>query len=421
MFDNFYKDENGRSVFELPRQQKLQIAFGCEFISVCALMIDEKLDINKMKKTIQHAFDSYDTLRYMAVEENGDTCYKILNSYKYEFTPYIATGASYEEKYQDAIDHISEMAVKPIDIYNGLSQVIDVAVVDDEHFIFYIIAYPWTLDGSACAILSDIILTDYKGIDSKRPYAVQNHEFMEWYLELEKSEKGQKELEFWKKNNEGSTVHDLSSMYIGQPATQQDFMAPMDTEKFNDIAKNYKTSFMNVALFGYHMAIYNLLGLTDSMVAIMDSCRVKKEHIGVVGNLVRQLCHRLIFNEDTKLVDAFKNSIEEMSLCTKNHHVACSDPNVGNFAMTSNNFRQTGDFFAKNISSQIRVKRQEKDMLLLCFVELPTGFNFIYRCNSKTSKESLGIITRSVQTAVDMLINNPDITISEFKKMVMED
>lgn len=421
MSEKFYVDEKGRSVFELPRQQKLQIAVGHDFISVCAMMVDEKLDVDKMEKTIQHAFDSYDTLRYMAVKENEDICYKILDSYKYDFNPYIAVGSSYEEKYQDAINHISEIAVKPIDIYNGLSQIIDVAVVDDEHFIFYLIAYPWTLDGSACAILADIILTDYKGTDVKRPYAVQNHEFMEWYLDLEKSEKGQKELEFWKKNNEGSTQHDLSSMYIGQPATQQDFMVPVDTEKFNEIAQNYKTSCVNVALFGYHMAIYNLLGLTDTMVLIMDSCRVKKEHIGVVGNLVRQLSHRLIFSEDTKLVDAFKSSIEEMSLCTKNHHVACGDLNTVDFGMTCNNFRQTGDFFAKNISAQIRVKKQEMDKFLLVFAELPTGFNLIYRCNSKTSKESLGIVTRSVRTAVDMLIKNPDITMSEFKKMVLGD
>lgn len=148
---------------------------------------------------------------------------------------------------------------------------------------------------------------------------------------------------------------------------------------------------------------------------------MKKEHIGVVGNLVRQLSHRLIFSEDAKLVDVFKSSIEEMSLCTKNHHVACGDLSTVDFGMTCNNFRQTGEFFAKNISSQIRVKKQEMDKFLLIFAELPTGFNLIYRCNSKTSKESLGTITRSVQIAVDMLVKNPDITISEYKKMVQGD
>ena len=37
----------------------------------------------------------------------------------------------------------------------------------------------------------------YAGEKMDYPYALQNHEFMEQYLEFEKSEAGRKEPEYW--------------------------------------------------------------------------------------------------------------------------------------------------------------------------------------------------------------------------------
>lgn len=427
MFDKFYVDEKGNSVFTLPRQQKLQIFLGNNFTSVSAMMIDEKLDAAKMEKAIQTVFDAYDSLRYMAVEKDNEIYYKIVEDYRFELKPYVASGDDYEAKFRDATDYISRVASQPIDIYNGLSVFFGIVIVTDEQFILYMGAYPWTLDGTSCAVITDRILKEYRGIEIKIPYAVQNHEFMEWYLDFENSEKGQQELEFWKQNYEGVKKHGLQEMYVGQPASPADMMVKLDIGKVSSLAKKYKTSNVNVIMYALHLAAYNVFGLTDYVVPIGDSCRVKKEHICVVGNLVRHLGHRLKLDENAKLSEMFNASIDAMSKCVKNHHVAYSNGRTSDFGVTCNNFRQADDFFAKNITSKIRITppekegQKEKELLLVIIAELPNGLNIIYRGPGKLTKEGLGIVTDTIRKVIDVLGEDKDMSVSEFKRFVLGD
>lgn len=58
----------------------------------------------------------------------------------------------------------------------------------------------------------------YAGEKMDYPYALQNHEFMEQYLEFEKSEAGRKELEYWENELNDYKTFDISSLSKGEKA-----------------------------------------------------------------------------------------------------------------------------------------------------------------------------------------------------------
>ena len=54
----FFKDENGNSVFELPRQQRDIIGNGSNMIFPTAIELNEAIDLKHMEASIQDAFDA---------------------------------------------------------------------------------------------------------------------------------------------------------------------------------------------------------------------------------------------------------------------------------------------------------------------------------------------------------------------------
>ena len=410
----FFKDENGNSVFELPRQQRDIIGNGSNLIFPTAIELDEAVDLKRMENSIQEAFDTYDTLRYIGVGEKEVLFYKIVINYKYELKLYEAKGSSDEEKYNDALETINRFCRKPIDMFNELSMNIGIVKVTDNQYIFYLIGHPWIADGTACAIITDRIMRSYAGEEIENHVALQNHDFMEQYLQFEKTEKGIAELEYWEKELSGYKMFDMSQLSVGEKAYMKDYVVPISKDTFETVAKNFKTSVYNVFLFTFHVAAYHFLGVKDTMISIPDSCRIKKEHFYIVGNLVRNVPHRLILSEDKTLAEAFIHSIAQSSKGIKNHHVATFDRRL-QFATSYNNYRKPAGFTVKNISSKVGNDQREANLFGIVLLEMPEGLQLFFACDYRVSKKTLISFQESMAKTAELLLKNPDIKVGDTK------
>lgn len=410
----FFKDENGNSVFELPRQQRDIIGNGSNMIFPTAIELNEAIDLKRMEASIQDAFDAYDTLRYIGVGEKEVLFYKIVSNYKYELELYEVSGNSDEEKYNNALEEIGKLCRKPIDMFHELSVRIGLVKVTDQQYIFYLIGHPWIADGTACALITDRIMRRYAGEAIEKHVALQNHEFMEQYLQFEKTEKGIAELEYWEKELSGYKMFDISPLAVGEKAYMKDYVVPISKDIMETVAKNFKTSVYNVFLFAFHVAVYHFLGVKDTMISIPDSCRIKKVHFYIVGNLVRNVPHRLILSEEETLAEAFRNSIAKSSKDIKNHHVATFDRRL-QFCTSYNNYRKPAGFTVKNISSKVGNDQRETNFFGIVLLEMPEALQLFFVCDYHVSKETLTAFKESMTKTAELLLENPDIKVGDTK------
>lgn len=257
-------------------------------------------------------------------------------------------------------------------------------------------------------------MRSYAGEEIENHVALQNHDFMEQYLQFERTEKGIAELEYWEKDLSDYKMFDISLLSVGEKAYMKDCVVLISKEVFENVAKNFKTSVYNVFLFTFHVAVYHFLGVKDTMISIPDSCRVKKEHFYIVGNLVRNVPHRLILSEDETLAEAFGNSIAKSSKGIKNHHVAIFDRRL-QFCTSYNNYRKPAGFTVKNISAKVGNDQREANLFGIILLEMPEGLQLFFACDYRVSKEILTSFRESMIKIAELLLKNPNVKVGDTK------
>lgn len=415
----FWKDENGVSEFLWPKQQRDMVIYcrDSNIVVPSALQFSFAVDKDKMEKAIQTAFDSYDILRTVSAVHDGKYYYKIVDNYKYKLNYYEAEGTEYDERFQDALLKIDETASAPLDFFNEFSLKIGLIKVTEDQYILYFIGHPLVADGSAGMVILDKIMSEYFGRPKRCPDGIQYHEFAKRCLDYEVSEKGLKDKKYWDDELEGYEPYNIEKWYKGRTATVKEYTQPLDYELFKKVAAKKKTSIYNIVLLGIHLAAHLSLGITDTTVVVPSACRIKKDEIYIVGNLARNMPHRMTFGLDEKLSNLLEFSTKKVSKHLLHHHAGSLELSC-QLTLSYNNFRGGLDLDYKLISTQVgnstRITRDQIVTLIELYNTLSLSFCFDYRI----TYETLCFFTQTVQLTAKLLNENPDITVGEMAKLL---
>ncbi len=418
---DFFVDENGCSIFEVPRQQKLVMNFGNAVVLPSAIIVNEKIDYKKMEKCIQHAFDIYDAMRFIAYKKDDFLGYRILNQYHYKLKVYEAKGAAHDARYKDAISHMNKQLDIGMNIFSDISIRIELVKIEEAQYVLFFVCCPWIMDGTSTSTVSNMILSEYNDEPLDIPESIQYHEFIKWYLDFEKSEKGIAEKQFWESYMKGYTKFDSSKMFEGTPSELSDYNAQIPEEYFERATKVYNTSLMNIFIFAYHLTITFFFSEPDTVISVPFACRGKKEHFYIVGNLTRNFYHRLIVEEKATLSETVRASIDSMSKAIINHHISNPDINLLTFASNHNNFRNANYVSThKNISQELGRKDRGFNGWYLTLLKFPDKMSLFYMCGSHVTKECIQYFNRNIPLIVQYLMTNPDMTVGTLKEIILE-
>lgn len=415
----FWKDENGVSEFLWPKQQRDMAIYSQDsnIVIPAAFHLDIEVDRAKMEKAIASVYESYPVLRSLLYINDGKYYYRIVDNYRYKLAYSEAEGETYEERFQNALDIINDLASEPLDLTKDICIRSGLIRLDEKDHVLYMIGHPLVADGSSLIVAMDKIMSEYFGRPRTVPDGISYHEFAKRCLEYEKSEKGKKDQAFWNNELEGYEPYDVTRWYEGRNAEVSDYSQPLDYELFKKAAEQHKTSIYNIVLIGIHIAAHLSLGITDTTVVVPSSCRMKKDEIYIVGNLARNMPQRMTFGRDAKLSELLDISLRKVSKCLLHHHAGSLEPSC-QLTLSYNNFRGGMKFEFKPLGAQLgNNKRITRDQIVT-LVELDNTLSLAFGFDHRVSLDTLEFFRDAVDLTAKLLIEKPDSTVEDVGKIL---
>lgn len=327
----FYKDKNGNEEFELGFMQNVMFYnsdMNCEiagekkgFANIgSAFRIRMKIDTDRMEKSLQRIFDENEMLRIIAVQK-GKYSYmqKIVTNYKFHLDVFDAEGNTPEEKYNNAIAKATKIMQQYIDCYHNISAHPFLIRLAEDDYFFVVVTHHWVGDGASLGIIMGQIFKYYMNPHAETVPSGSYLDYLEEERTFKFSEKGQKELEFWKNEFDGYQKIDLSKATIGEPGSSEDLSFSIDISKASKIAAVKKTSVFQVILLAYHVGLDVVIGESDVAIGATSACRSNK-YSNTVGFFAHSAFHRLQLTDSDNLYEQLGTSVQKHSKAMSNIH-----------------------------------------------------------------------------------------------------
>ena len=203
----FLKDESGNEEFPLSFMQEYMIKqseMGFEKTGKRegytnagnAVRISMKLDIDRFEKSIGRFINENEMLRSIAVKRNGEYTQKIIENYDYKLKLIMSEGNTKDERYNFAVDIAAKEVQVPFDYFNDISFNPLLIKIDEDDYIFVIIADHWISDGASMSVLLGGIFNYYFNPDAKKAAGNSYLQYIKDEREFQTSEKGKKQAEY---------------------------------------------------------------------------------------------------------------------------------------------------------------------------------------------------------------------------------
>lgn len=420
-------DENGISKFPLTEQQRFSILQDEKAVKETgkkdgnmnlgnAIRLTFSVDYDRMEKSIQRVLDENDALTLILVKENGKYLQQVVTEYEFHLDTVDAEGADINERLQNAIENATAFLGQEIDYYQDISIRFRLIKLAEDDFLFVFVANHWIGDGSTFNLMIEQIFKYYEDLDAPREEKASFIDFVKYECDFVASEKGQKQLAYWRKELDGYKQLNLEPAGKGQPASAKDQFAQFESEKLNHIAQEFKTSQFNVMLLAYHIILSDLIGVDDTVIGFSCANRLKKQFYKTIGYLSRAVQHRLIVHNTDKLSELLEISKTKCNENLLNQQTSHYNDNSQFYISYQNFVVGKKNENNKFVSVKIPVKRVLNFFTMLVF-ENEEGLTLVMNGNENMfSADFIALFKKYLSIIVDMMYENPDVLVEDVRK-----
>lgn len=343
----FLKDESGNEEFPLSFMQEYMIKqseMGFEKTGKRegytnagnAVRISMKLDIDRFEKSIGRFINENEMLRSIAVKINGEYTQKIIENYDYKLKLIMSEGNTKDARYNFAVDIAAKEVQMPFDYFNDISFNPLLIKIDEDDYIFVIIADHWISDGASMSVLLGGIFNYYFNPDAKKAAGNSYLQYIKDEREFQTSEKGKKQAEYWNKELSGYELVDIEKAAVGKKSSGIDHFYKFDIAKLAAVSARFKTNNFYVMLLAFHMALSFYFEKDDIVIAATSANRTMK-YMHTFGLFAHSVANRMSVKDDDKLADLLKFAMKKHSENMMNLQ-ACYRFDILQFCMAYQNF-----------------------------------------------------------------------------------
>lgn len=427
----YWKDENGVSEFPLAVQQKFIIIQEEDALKTYgkrdgnmnagqACRMQLKVDVKRLEEVIQRVVDENDALRLIFLKKEEQYLQKVVIGYKVPLDFFDYTTESEEERYNLALRKATELLNEEIDYYNEIGVRFGLIKLAEEDYLFVCIAHHWIGDGSTLALIMGRIFEYYMNPMAKADEETASFiDFVKYEYEFVDSERGQKQLKYWKDELVGYQQLDLAKAGEGSPATTADMFALIDKKNLREAAVKYTTSEFNVMLLAYHIAISKILEINDTIIGFSCANRLKKKYLKTIGYLSRAVQHRLVINDTDKLSELLRISVEKTAQNITNQQTSHYNDS-SQFYISYQNFVAGNNKDSSNdkiTQVQIPVKRVLNFFTMLVF-DKEDELSLVMAGNEEMfSSTFITKLKKYINCAIELLNTEEQATVSDVQKL----
>ena len=319
-----YEEICGMTEFPLSHQQRF-ILMAEKYVkertgdmnTPFAIRIHDRIDTKIFEDAVNSAVERYDTLRIVLEKKGDEDIQKVLKEYHYTLDLKIAEGETKEERFQNAYKDAFETVCKCLSVYGGVLWRIYLYKIDEDDFLMVVNFHHVIVDGSAGEIINNYLRIAYESLAEGKEIPDDNSAgFIEFVLDeisFTETERGKKQLEYWKKELEGYEHIDLSPYGSDESVNMTALPFTIDKNKMEKIAEREKVSHFALTMMAYHIALSKLTGRLDTEIGFSCANRMKKKYFGTMGYLSRAVQNRLSFSENAALTDLIKSTFNKIS------------------------------------------------------------------------------------------------------------
>lgn len=425
----YIKDENENTEFPLSFMQEYMIKqseMGFEKTGKRegytnagnAVRISMKLDLGRFERSLARCINESELLRSIAVKKGDKYTQKIIAKYDYKLNMVLAEGNTEEERYNSAVKIAAKAVQVPFDYFNDISINPLLIKIDDDDYIFVVIADHWISDGASLPVLLSDIFRYYFNPEAEKSNAGSYLDYIREEREFQMSEKGIKQSRYWDNELSGYEIVDISKAAEGKRSDGVDHFYSFDISKLSEISARFKVTNFYVMLMAFHIALSIYFEKNDIVVAATSANRTKK-YMQTFGLFAHSVANRMIVNEEDKLVDLLKSGMKKHSENMMNLQT-CYKFDILQFCISYQNFIPVNKKNALPVEMaeiKLPVKRKfdrfylgayegEKEMILIML-----GDGEMY------SEDFMDSIERIIECVIDTLRKNENAVVKDIREL----
>lgn len=422
----YYVDENGQWEFPLGLRQLAMVQMDLNGRNKYGqdsgvgnvgngLRMRFPIDRQRLEQSIQRVVDENDALRLLLVQKEDTYTQRVLAHYQFHLQVYEAQGDTEQERLQSAVAIASKQVNTVIDWFNQPSFRIFLVQLAENDYLFVWLAHHWIGDGSTTGLIMDQVFRYYEHPDAPKPETDTYLHFLRDETAFFQSDKGKKQLAYWKQEVEGYQMLDITKAAVGAPASGYDHMYQIDRSGVEQLAQRYHTSMFNVILLAYHLGVAYLLDNPDTIIGVTSANRTSKRYFRTMGYIAHSLQHRMRIREEDKLADLLEISKDTFSKNMANlaagHYYDRTQ-----FCLTYQNFVAGAETSEKQLEKvPIPTKRSVEQFFLLVFEGADqlalamVGNGLIY------TEHFLESLKGYMESVVALLSQQPDATLAQLR------
>ncbi|MCR5141223.1 MAG: hypothetical protein K6C68_01630 [Ruminococcus sp.] len=430
----FYTDTNGNTEFPLRNRQAFMLRLEQQALEKygkregngnCGqgMRVRFPIDEKRLEKAIRRVINENDALRLILVDKKNtpipqvdNMMQKVVLDPEFTLETYTVNGDTEEERLAAAVEVAKNEMHKAIDYFNELSIKLFLIKMAEDDYLLVWIAHHWIGDGSTSGLVLDQVFRYYSDPDAETLPHASFIDFISEEKEFLNTEKGQKQLEYWRSEVDGYELLDLSRAAIGEPGTGEDqfYKIPMaDPER---VSKKFNTSCFNVILLGYHLGVSILLDTKDTIIGVTSANRMNKKYFHTMGYFAHSTQHRIIAEDSDRLSDLIELSKNKFSSNMANLQTAYYYDKM-QFCLTYQNFVAGTKTKEQNITPVSIPSKRVVDQFFMLVFEGDTDMTFVMVGNGNIfTTEFDRSLKRYIELTVELLENDPDATVADLKK-----
>lgn len=328
--DIYYKDKNGNDTFGIYFQQYSIIIINTIFKRRVPLYhfmrLTGEVDLQKLEKSIQALYDTYDALRIRIFLKNENInisqftdignfqndcnyCQRVLLNYDYKLSVMQSKGENTEDKLAYAKSEFIEKITKYKSVID--TNLLDICVYNigvDDYLLCFSVDH-LASDGISVNMLIYSMFDYYKnGVLSNKP-SKMFVEYVEQINSLYKTDKGIEKYQFYQ-----NLIKDVVQLNIPS-ANDSDFdlnsngelIKSFDKESIEKAAQINRTSVNNVVTLSLLLGIAKYFKNNDICIGSAFANRNSFENRNIIGLLATGFINRYVFNSTESYKDALKH------------------------------------------------------------------------------------------------------------------
>lgn len=319
-----FEMKNRRDSFPLSHQQKF-IMMAESYVekrtgdmnTPFAIRVHDVLDTDILEQAVNSAVKQFDVMRIVLEKTETETVQRCLKEYHYTKQVIAVKGDTAEERFQNAYNEAFHTVSQSLPLYDNVLWRVYIYKIDEDDFLIVINFHHVIVDGSAGTIFYSYLKNAYEAIaDGKDIPNANSAGFLDFVMEeiaFTNSERGKKQIAYWKKELEGYSSIDITPYGSNEEKNMSMLPFLLDKKKMEEIALRENKSHFALTMLAYHIGIAKLTGKLDTEIGFSCANRLKKEYFGTMGYLSRAVQNRLTILEDLKLKDLLKLTFEKIS------------------------------------------------------------------------------------------------------------